>query len=367
MKKMKYVVSLWFFIIFQSVGTAVLGEVVSKTSSEPGGSPGIENGVLISEITRQEIKRLKGEAHAGVKQTRQSARSVKLVAGIHVARREGDLIWGIASNNDGTATPNILSELSHLDLEMNELEVNLQTHFTRGWLRAMVLESRLRYGNIAHGQTQDSDYLGDNRTDEFSRSLSANTGDYAADYSFALGYQKAFGRFLNLKGWFGYGKHEQFIRIEDAVQVLETPNKTPPLGPLEGLNTTYQGTWEGAWLGLEANVKVGRLWFSGRFEHHNANYYAEANWNLRDTFAHPRSFEHLAEGQGDVLDLGVWYGVPLLKGSKVSLGVAVRTQRWQASDGLDRVFFSNGKELTTRLNEVDWQSSSLRFGIHYYR
>ncbi|PCJ20824.1 MAG: hypothetical protein COB04_03905 [Gammaproteobacteria bacterium] len=296
-----------------------------------------------------------------------SARSVQLTFGTNVARRVGDLVWSIASDNSGLRTPNVLSELSHEDLEMNELEVDFQVRFKKGFLKSFLLESRLRYGKVAHGQTQDSDYHGNDRTVEFSRSLSSNTGDYAADYSFAFGYQFFPQQWVNFNLLFGYSKHEQFIRIEDAVQNIATVSETPPLGPLDDLNTTYQATWEGAWIGAQALVNLGPLQFNWRFEHHNANYYAEANWNLRSSFAHPRSFEHITEGQGNVVDLGVSYGVPLSRGGKLFFDTVVRTQWWVTSAGLDRVFLSNGNIVTTRLNEVDWRSRSLSIGVHYVK
>ena len=390
MKKNKLALSLFVFGMFQLLGVGVRGEEVSLPSiagsSVSGKTEGLSKTViddekttriLVSDLDRSEIDqhqlpwterpKLKESAKQAATGVLHSARSVQLTAGVNLARREGNLIWDIASDSTGTRTPNVLSELSHLDLEMNELEVNLEVHFNQGLLNSWLLESRLRYGNVAHGQTQDSDYLGDNRTEEFSRSLSTNTGDYAADYSFALGYHVPLGLGLNIKGWFGYGKHEQFIRIEDAVQVLETANMTPSLGPLEGLNTTYQATWEGAWLGLEASVQMGAWQLSWRGEHHNVNYYAEANWNLRDSFEHPRSFEHIAEGQGNVIDLGVSYWLTLKRQAKISLDLVVRTQWWQASNGVDRVFFNTGSVVTTRFNEVDWESDSLRIGVHYIR
>ena len=100
------------------------------------------------------------------------------------------------------------------------------------------------------------------------------------------------------------------------------------------------------------------------FEYHLADYYAEANWNLRNDFAHPKSFEHFNNGmagQGILgsLDLRYqfsqkWYGT-----------LMTEFQKWDVDGGTDRTFLANGNTIDVKLNEVNWKSFATQFGIYY--
>ena len=100
--------------------------------------------------------------------------------------------------------------------------------------------------------------------------------------------------------------------------------------------------------------------FSGffRFEYHWADYYAEADWNLRTDFKHPKSFEHEADGWGVVFRTGGDYAL----NNTWSLNFNWDLQKWETDEGIDRTFFSNNTVGQTQLNEVNWESFSLRLG-----
>ena len=293
--------------------------------------------------------------------------SIQLTTGISLSRRTGDLVWSIAGDLSEQPTPNILSELSYFDLEINELLFDMQIHFKEGWLRSFVLESRLQRGNIFDGHTIDSDYDANDRNDEFSRSISANTGDHVADYSFAIGYQQNVWRWVEFKAWLGYAKHEQFLRKQKAEQIVVTPGKTPSQGPIEGLNSTYQSTWEGPWVGIDIEARLGPVSGFWRGEHHNVDFYAEADWNLREGFNHPRSFEQRSEGAGNIAEIGLSFYFRLRHESEFAVDMLVRTEWWEASQGVDTVYLSGGSEVSTWLNGVDWESDSVRIGVRYIK
>jgi len=86
------------------------------------------------------------------------------------------------------------------------------------------------------------------------------------------------------------------------------------------------------------------------------NFSAQADWNLRSDFAHPVSFEHRADGWGQVLELG-WQSAT----SRVywTWGVSIVAQSWSTNSGVDRVFFSDGSVGMVKLNEVNWSSRSV--------
>jgi hypothetical protein len=100
--------------------------------------------------------------------------------------------------------------------------------------------------------------------------------------------------------------------------------------------------------------------FAG-FEYHWALYDAKADWNLREDFDHPLSFEHKAEGNG----IRIVAGLGAVLTEKWSLEVGYTQQEWSTEDGIDRVYFSDGTYGETRLNEVNWESRSLGLAVCY--
>jgi hypothetical protein len=145
----------------------------------------------------------------------------------------------------------------------------------------------------------------------------------------------------------GYSFSQQNLTLTDGYQVVSDlanaqiydPSITamPPLGSFSGLDSTYEAEWYGPWAGVD-------FWFEAddenylivRFEYHLADYFAQANWNLRTEFQHPVSFEHEAEGYGTVLSIG-WHHTPK---NAWQYSFRVDYQRWETDEGLDRVFFN---------------------------
>ena len=133
----------------------------------------------------------------------------------------------------------------------------------------------------------------------------------------------------------------------------------PSLGPFGGLDSTYDAQWRGPWIGVDVTLETAKFTnklpsislFAG-WEYHWADYYAEADWNLRDDFMHPKSFEHEADGTGMVIDVGI----RLHLNHRWSLSLGYETEEWSTEEGIDRVFLANGSIIETRLNEVDWHS-----------
>jgi len=138
---------------------------------------------------------------------------------------------------------------------------------------------------------------------------------------------------------------------------------TPPVGPIEGLDSTYNADWNGPWIGLDINYKFDKKHtIYAEVEYHRADYYAEANWNLRADLNHPKSFEHTADGNGIVISMG---GSTSFK-KQWTLNINFDYQKWSTDTGTDRVFFSSGTTLETPLNEVNWQSYAVMMGVAYH-
>ena len=271
--------------------------------------------------------------------------------------RVDNLDWNIAGDINGK-NPNILSELTWDDIE--SYQVKLQGSFV--WPNIIALKGYANYGWIFDGDNQDSDYLGDNRTLEFSRSNNSTDDGYMRDFSLAIGYPFRFGHQVigTITPLAGYSYHEQNLNISNGNQTI------PDLGPFPGLDSSYDTEWEGPWIGLGLRFKAGKIMsLAHRFEthliyeYHWADYHAEANWNLRDDFAHPKSFEHDADGTGWKFGAGLNFRLH----HNWALNFKYEYQDWSTDSGTDRVFFADGSTATTKLNEVNWTSYTLSLGV----
>jgi len=282
---------------------------------------------------------------------------------VSLGHRVGELDWNIASDLSGTATPNILSELSWEELKIFQVEANNRTVF---W-KVFVVKSSVAYGWIYDGENQDSDYLGDNRTYEFSRSNNRNDEGNVLDVSGGLGIQLSFGSgFFSFVPLVGYSYNEQNLNMTDGFQTITWVPGGPSLGPFAGLDSTYETEWKGPWAGFdlifrsmdkqsiftEIELLIG-------FEYHWANYEAVADWNLRSDLQHPKSFEHDADGNGIVIKTKLTVAYNHRWGMNLSLGY----QSWWTGAGVDRVFFSDGNISQTQLNEVNWKSYDIACGV----
>jgi hypothetical protein len=274
--------------------------------------------------------------------------------------RFDSLDWNIADNASG---PNILSELEWRDMDILQLKADLVTTNRTGY----VFRGSVDYGWVRGGENQDSDYNGDNRTLEFSRSVNAVDGSRVYDLSGGLGFTLFAGEAeqYRITPILGYSYHRQDLRMTDGFQII------PASGPFPGLNSSYDAEWSGPWVGADfkTNLQGGETLFA-RLEHHWADYYGKANWNLRtvaidpvSALQHPVSFEHWADGRGWVLELG-WHNPSTLY--SWNWGVSLLFQRWETDAGLDRVYGANPAPpcfgncyIETRLNEVNWSSRSI--------
>ncbi len=273
---------------------------------------------------------------------------------LNAGYRTDDLNWNIAGDLSGTATPNVLSELTWRTVRSVQLSGGLQLTGSNG----LHFRTTADYGWIRSGDNQDSDYLGNDRTLEFSRTNNDTSGDNVWDLSLALGYRFRYGQDRTATYFtplIGYSRHAQNLRITDGNQTI------PATGSIPGLDSTYQSRWEGRWIGVEFLTDTPNevnAYF--RLEHHWADYSADANWNLRADLQHPRSFGQDANGTGNVLSVG-FLTVP--KPNHWSVRVGLDYQRWTTDPGVNTVYFSDGTIGVTRLNDVEWKSWALSLGL----
>ena len=162
--------------------------------------------------------------------------------------RVDDLDWNIAGDISGTATPNIISELTWSDLKSFQLKLGGKGIINR----IFYMRGSAAFGWVLSGEVQDSDYNGDNRTQEFSRSISSADDSNVLDATVAFGYpfRLASDRF-RLIPVVGFSYSEQNLHMQDGVQVLSEPPQTQPIGPIAGLDSTYETRWYGPWAGVD--------------------------------------------------------------------------------------------------------------------
>lgn len=274
--------------------------------------------------------------------------------GLSIGYRIDKLSWSIADN-----TVNVASLVKWQDTVIAQLRADAKLHLNHDWQ----LRGSLATGAVHNGTNQDSDYAGNNRTVETSRSNN-KSGGAVRDFSIALGKQitlpelkiKAKSYPLHIVPLAGIAIHQQSFTMIDGYQTL------PANGAFPNLNNSYDTTWKSIWFGAEGLLKVNdQLTLTGAGEYHFADYTAEANWNLRNDFAHPVSFKHTATGHSKVARVGAIYRL----NKQVLLNTALGYQSWHASGGTDQTFFANGTTGNYRLNSVGWSSWTLTVGGVY--
>jgi len=267
-------------------------------------------------------------------------------------------------------TPNILSELKWDNLKIATINVGTTLLTPSNW----VFNVDFVYGNIFSGKNQDSDYQGNNRTLEFSRSNNNADKGMVIDGSVYAGHKWLSvhndSAALYLTPKIGLSYHAQFLRMTDGNQTFSraVPEfgipEAFPLGPFSGLNSTYDAAWYGPWIGLAGEVSVSKsINFYADFEYHYAFFDATADWNLRSERAHPESFTHKARGYGLVGSVGGNISLS----SNLSLNASLDIQKWKANkDGVRTLFLADGSSSqNVKFNEVNWHSFGANLGITY--
>jgi hypothetical protein len=229
---------------------------------------------------------------------------IKADISLNTAYRVDDLRWNIAGNNNN---PNVLSELTWSDLETLQAAVSGRA-LVDEWF---YLRGSFGYGYTFSGDNRDSDFSGNDRTQEYSRSSNSADCGRILIAAIGLGYQFSFGSgTFRLSPLIGYSYNSQDLTLKEGVQVIATPGLTPPAGPIQGLDSTYDASWLGSWLGIDLSSEISeRVTLFGSVEYHWATFDAEADLNLRNDLAHPMSLDHDADGKGLLIAFGARHKV----------------------------------------------------------
>lgn len=274
--------------------------------------------------------------------------------------RNDELRWSIAGPQ---RDPNIISELTWDDVRSRTVGFQIVA-------RADLLNMKLAIerGSIVAGDNQDSDYGANDRGCEFSRSNNNAGGGDVNDVSLSFGYefpQLTWER-SQLVPFVGYAQRQLDFTMTDGRQTLSNPLCVPrelaaegfvpyPVGPIPGLDSSYSARWKGVHAALEWRARLNprsRLRFA--VLRHQVDYVAKADWNLREDFAHPVSFEHRADGIGKVVAVGFDYEVV----PRVVIGLGLARSAYRTGRGVAYFFGDDGGVGAASLNPVTWNSRS---------
>lgn len=271
--------------------------------------------------------------------------------GLSLAYRNDNLTW-----STGTSSVDTASELSWKETNITQVNLAAKAKLLDDWF----IQGVFLTGAVISGNNRDSDYAGNQRTQEYARTESKSGGSVA---DLTLGFGRVWRvrlkddeGVLRVAPAMGFSFHTQSLTMSDGMKTV------PFEAALSGLNNNYETLWRTAWLGIDLNWKVWQnLSVNAGMQYHRAEYSAKANWNLRSDLAHPVSFEHSANGHGSVLSLGLCYSV----NNNLLLNSTLAYQRWSTNAGLDRTYQSSGQIIDDTLNPVDWRSNSISFGLIY--
>lgn len=265
--------------------------------------------------------------------------------------RTDNLSWSIAD-----AGVNVASEVSWRKTVIAQLRAAARLNLGSDWL----LRGIYTTGAVKSGSNQDSDYAGGNRTQEFSRSNN-KTGGAVRDVSVGFGrkislFDFASGGALYVVPLAGLSIHQQSLTMYDGQQTI------PANGAIPGLNNSYDTQWKGSWLGMDALLGLGEsVSLTSTVEYHWVDYSAEANWNLRNDFAHPVSFKHVAKGYGLLASAGASYRFS----RNFLVNVLFERQKWNTYQGYDQTNFSYGATGYYTLNPISWDSTAVSLNAVY--
>lgn len=289
---------------------------------------------------------------------RAGAEALKLRLEAGLAARRDDLRWNIA---DGDGMPDVLSELTWREQKSLVLNARGEAEWPSGWL----LAAEVGAGTLLKGEIQDSDYDGDGRAQEWSRTVGESDDAGLLDLTLSGGHRFRFGPHA-VTASVGYAWHEQNLRSGLLTQAISEPNSfgvlPPPKGTRFDARSSYTARWRGPRLALGLDLALAGGWGMNLGAWREwVDYKGTGNWALREELAHPESFTHLADGR--VTGLGVGLGRSWRKNGRLSL--AWEKVKGRAGPGTDTTHLVDGGDLSTRLNEVVWDSESLRLGLQW--
>lgn len=251
--------------------------------------------------------------------------------------RNENFRWSIAGNEQGT-NPNILSELIFNPIKAKGFYSRAGYRFTE----AFSVNAHYNRLFTFRGEVTDFDYDGDNRTDPSTELYLQSRKGHMRSAGAAVNYHFFEQDDLLFTASGGY----DFTR-----ELFYLTNDNDP-----SLQSTYEANWKGPNLSLKALWQPGAFnagfGLTGRYLFYNA----KANWNLVETFQHPVSFTHAAQGRGFDYRLSIGYRAT----SFMNIAVHGLYSDWKTKTGLDKLYQTDGQVLRARLNGAIKKNTGVR-------
>ena len=264
--------------------------------------------------------------------------------------------WSVAGPS---GRPDTLTEMKWNDLEMLGFDVGIKVAMPYG----LVAKADGGYAWEVSGNTRQTYYAGDDKTGAFSK-IHGNTGDSYSWYgSGGIGYGFDFGSAdklaFNVTPLVGYAWREQNLKSKDGKEQLTAFNLTDP--ELLEKQNSYSTEWYGPWVGADMTLAAYRHHeLFTTFQYHWGDYEAEGHWRQAEGLQQPKSFEHEADATGIVASSGYRYFVD----DNWGLSLSVDYQNWDTNNGTEKLYLVNGEKVKSHLNEVEWDSFGLNFGVN---
>ena len=250
--------------------------------------------------------------------------------------KQEQLDWSIAGNLQGKA-PNVLSELSWNKLQGPTSWLRAETMIWKGLSVAVDFSS----SKTIAGKGKDVDYGGDDRTDKvFDMGFKSNRGYHLA-YNAMLGYLFVDRYGFSSTVFLGYHRQAQKLFLLDDGD----------------LQSSYHSKWQGPAAQLALRYRQHTLAYEARISYSQLRYHAEADWNLIEAFAKPKSFEHKAKGYA----LGLLGKISLFPSKQLQPALFIAYQQATSGQGVDYLYRADGSTRLTQFNGV--RGSILTAGI----
>jgi hypothetical protein len=202
---------------------------------------------------------------------------LSLATELGVSYRLDNANWNIAGPYN---TPNILSELTWKELKSVDIHGGARLEgIGRFYGRAFV-----DYAFILSGKNQDSDYDGDHRTLEYSRSVADASKGYLFDINSALGLPVISFPFFTIAGVLGYSYHEQKLWLYNGFIKICERNPEYVGKKIEGLDSYYKNRWSSPFVGVDFLSRLCGFALLGEWEYHFASFSGRGHWNLRKEY-----------------------------------------------------------------------------------
>ncbi|MCO5935289.1 hypothetical protein NAF17_07035 [Mucilaginibacter sp. RB4R14] len=251
--------------------------------------------------------------------------------------------WSIAGNVSGQ-NPNVYSELKWKGISGPAVSATVQYTFWKKF-SGMASYSRLI---IRLGRVTDNDYNGDNRTNPtYDETFNSNRGNMY-QWNVGLGYELINNEKFSLVPFAGYETSRQLLSILDLT------------GDFPELNSNYVPLWKGLFIKCLAQVRLNSAFkIIADVSYNQSHYTATADWNVIQTFEHPVSYRHTANGYRINTNASLSYSVAKNVAINIGGGYLAAT----TGTGIDELYLSSGGSEKTQLNGINSAAYRLVGGI----